>query len=150
MNSLIALLKKEGYQIGVETQGTRNPRWLLQTDAVTISPKPPSSGNTTEPEVLSPLVQDLRRHRVPFSFKVVIFSEEDYRYLKHLYRIFPGPSFDWYVQPGNPDSKDEFPLRQSMERYQEICRQILDDPELSWVKPLPQLHTWLWGNERGV
>ena len=150
MNSLITALKKYGYHIGVETQGTRNPGWLREVDAVTISPKPPSSGNPTSAAAVLPLVRRLQQHRIPFSFKVVLFTEEDFDYMKRLYRQFPGPEYPWYVQPGNSNSKDTFELAQAVSRYEEICQRILQDPELSWVKPLPQLHTWLWGNERGV
>ena len=150
MNSLITVLKKYGYHIGVETQGTRNPGWLREVDAVTISPKPPSSGNPTSAAAVLPLVRRLQQHRIPFSFKVVLFTEEDFDYMNQLYRQFPGPEYPWYVQPGNSNSKDTFELAQAVSRYEEICQRILQDPELSWVKPLPQLHTWLWGNERGV
>lgn len=39
MVELIAALKREGYWIGVETNGTKNPDWLSFVDYVATSPK---------------------------------------------------------------------------------------------------------------
>lgn len=39
MDELVAALKREGYWIGVETNGTNEPDWLTEVDYVACSPK---------------------------------------------------------------------------------------------------------------
>lgn len=39
MDELVDALKAEGYWIGVETNGTKEPRWLAKVDYVACSPK---------------------------------------------------------------------------------------------------------------
>jgi len=148
VESLLVLVRQAGYSIAVETQGTRAPDWIDRVDAVTVSPKPPSSKNETSLETLRPFVEKLAAGGVPFSMKVVVFDDADYAYMKRLYAEYPGPEISWFVQPGNPGGKAD--LADAVGRYEKLCQKVLADPALAWVRVLPQLHTWVWGNRRKV
>lgn len=150
MADLIRLLSREGFVINVETQGTILPDWIGLVSYVTLSPKPPSSGNPTGTDALGRFARKLELLSVPFSFKAVVFDSEDYEYFKGLYRRYPGSEYPWFVQPGNPGTDGELDLKESVENYEALCERVISDPELTHVRVLPQLHTWLWGNEREV
>lgn len=146
MEGLIRVLKTRGYSISLETQATVLPDWIALLDSVTLSPKAPSSGNTTELDSVRRFTVELKRLEIPCSIKVVVFDEVDLEYFKELYRTLP-VDIAWYIQPGNEGG--EFDLLTSIKRYKELMDKALNDEELTDVSVLPQLHTWLWGNGRG-
>lgn len=148
MGDLLTVIKGEGYSIALETQGTVIPLWLDMPDSVVLSPKPPSSGNVTEIELIEKFTDNLDRRGTPYIIKVVVFDDADYNYFKKLYATFaPGRSI-FYIQPGNPGG--EFDLTASIKQYEMLVKKTVEDSELSDVRVLPQLHTWLWGNAREV
>lgn len=150
---LIGLLKKHNIRIGVETQGSRWQDWLMDIDQLTISPKPPSSGMKTDFGVLDIIVdrltQQTAKHHV--SLKVVVFDGADYYYAKNIHARYPGVPF--YLQVGNEDSKtvDDGELtKRLLQKYERLIDRVMIDDEWRDVKVLPQLHTFIWGNKRGV
>ena len=89
-------------------------------------------------------------------FKVVVFDEEDYLFARQLLLEFPG--YRWYLQPGNATPRQDFgdggaaldiDSEELARRCEWLLRRALED---GWsdVTILPQLHTLLWGNKRGV
>lgn len=150
---LIAILKNNNIKIGVETQGSKWQDWLYDIDELTISPKPPSSGMTTDFSMLSDVLEKLRNRNSNqhISLKIVVFNEEDYAYAKQVHAQYPNIPF--YLQVGNDDitSMDNARLiSHLLEKYQALIDRVMIDEELKDVKVLPQLHALVWGNKRGV
>lgn len=153
LDGLIALLKEKNIKIGVETQGSRWQDWFLDIDELTISPKPPSSKMKTNFEVLDQIIQELtdKKHENQFSLKVVVFDQVDYLYAKNVHERYPNVPF--YLQVGNDDSAttdDRQLIGELLKKYERLIDQVIADDELNDVKVLPQLHTYIWGNKRGV
>ncbi|AOH56221.1 7-carboxy-7-deazaguanine synthase QueE [Peribacillus muralis] len=153
LNGLIALLHEHEMKIGVETQGSRWQDWFLDIDELTLSPKPPSSGMNTDFTVLDRIMENLAdgNPNNHVSLKIVVFNEEDYQYAKRIHGRYPGIPF--YLQVGNDDSRtadDQQLIGRLLKKYEELIDKVIADDELNDVKVLPQLHTYIWGNKRGV
>ena len=153
LDGLIAILKEKNMKIGVETQGSRWQDWFLDIDELTISPKPPSSEMKTDVEVLDKIMQELanKRHENQFSLKVVVFDKVDYLYAKNVHKRYPNVPF--YLQVGNDDSAttdDRQLISELLKKFERLIDRVIEDDELNDVKVLPQLHTYIWGNKRGV
>ncbi|MGE7182406.1 7-carboxy-7-deazaguanine synthase QueE [Peribacillus sp. NPDC006672] len=153
LNSLVAILHENKMKIGVETQGSRWQDWFLDIDELTISPKPPSSKMNTDFTVLDQIISNLanRNPENHVSLKVVVFNEEDYQYAKNVHGRYPDIPF--YLQVGNDDSStadDRQLISGLLRKYEELIDKVIADNELNDVKVLPQLHTYIWGNKRGV
>ncbi|MEC0272621.1 MULTISPECIES: 7-carboxy-7-deazaguanine synthase QueE [Peribacillus] len=153
LNGLIAILHENKMKIGLETQGSRWQDWFLDIDELTISPKPPSSGMDTDFTVLDQIISNLanRNPEKHVSLKIVVFNEEDYQYAKHVHGRYPDIPF--YLQVGNDDSRtvdDRQLISGLLKKYEELIDKVIADDELNDVKVLPQLHTYIWGNKRGV
>ncbi|MBY0121685.1 7-carboxy-7-deazaguanine synthase QueE [Bacillus sp. S/N-304-OC-R1] len=149
LNGLIDLLKKNSIKISLETQGSKWQDWFYQIDELTISPKPPSSKMTTNLYILDDIIDKLKSQQI--SLKVVIFNDEDYIYAKNLHQRYPQVPF--YLQVGNDDitSPDQGRLvNRLIDKYSWLIDKVVADFNLNDVKVLPQLHTYIWGNKRGV
>ncbi|TYS65143.1 7-carboxy-7-deazaguanine synthase QueE [Bacillus infantis] len=152
LDKLISLLKKENIQLCLETQGSRWQDWFYSTDQLTISPKPPSSGMITDFEILDDIFERLAdRFTHQVSLKVVIFDENDFEYSKKVMKRYPG--IPLYLQAGNEHlsaaNNDEF-LSQQLKKYSWLIEKAMLEEEMKEVRVLPQLHTFVWGNMRGV
>ncbi|WP_366163445.1 7-carboxy-7-deazaguanine synthase QueE [Bacillus infantis] len=152
LGKLIALLKKENIKLCLETQGSRWQDWFYSIDELTISPKPPSSGMKTDFEILDDIFKRLAdRFTHQVSLKVVIFDENDFEYSKEVMKRYPGIPF--YLQAGNENlsaaNNEEF-LTEQLKKYSWLIEKAMLDDELKEVRVLPQLHTFVWGNKRGV
>lgn len=153
LDALIAILKEHNMKIGIETQGSRWQDWLLDIDEITISPKPPSSGMKTDFTVLSYIIEKLknRNSNQHVSLKIVVFNEEDYLFAKEVHQKFP--TIPFYLQVGNDDihsTDDTRLIHYLLEKYEALINRVIADEDLKDVKVLPQLHTLVWGNKRGV
>jgi len=153
LDALVAILKENGIQIGVETQGSKWQEWLYEIDELTISPKPPSSGMKTNYSVLTDILEKLKKRNSHqhISLKIVVFNEEDYNYAKQVHLRYP--TIPFYLQIGNDDiaTTDNSQLISNLlARYEALIDRVMADEELRDVKVLPQLHTLIWGNKRGV
>lgn len=153
LEELIAILKENDIKVGVETQGSRWQEWLYEIDELTISPKPPSSGMTTDYSVLSEIFEKLKKRNSNqhISLKIVVFNEADNDYAKQIHLRYPMIPF--YLQVGNDDiTTTDNPqlISHLLEKYQALIDKVIADKELKNVRLLPQLHTLVWGNKRGV
>ncbi|WHY58653.1 7-carboxy-7-deazaguanine synthase QueE [Peribacillus simplex] len=153
LSYLIDLLKENNIKIGLETQGSKWQDWFLHIDELTISPKPPSSGMITNFDILDKVIDKLKEkdpsHNV--SLKVVVFDEIDYNYAKKIHLRYPKTPF--FLQVGNEDNKttdNQHLVNQLLQKYEWLLNKVMLDNELKDVKVLPQLHTYIWGNKRGV
>ncbi|WP_223595523.1 7-carboxy-7-deazaguanine synthase QueE [Neobacillus bataviensis] len=153
LDTLIELFKENNIKIGLETQGSRWQDWFVDIDELTISPKPPSSKMETDFSILDTILNRLEgtdpsKH---VSIKVVIFDDQDYDYAKKVYQRYPNVPF--FLQVGNDDlaTTDNLSLvSQLLNKYEWLINKVMDDVEFTNVKVLPQLHTYIWGNKRGV
>lgn len=150
LSSLIEILKANNIKVGLETQGSKWQDWFLEIDELTVSPKPPSSNMKTNFEVLDTILEKLDKNQ-HISLKVVIFDDGDYEYAKQVYQRYPDVPF--FLQVGNDDimtTNQQELITQLLSKYEWLVNKVIDDSEITNVKVLPQLHTYLWGNKRGV
>ncbi|MFP3387767.1 7-carboxy-7-deazaguanine synthase QueE [Brevibacillus sp. SIMBA_040] len=152
LNGLVQLLKEHGIRTAVETQGSKWQSWLHDIDDVTISPKPPSSGMTTDLDNLDQIIHALlASNHQGLSLKVVVFNEDDFAYAQSIHQRYPAVPF--YLQPGNDDLTvaDTVNLRDKLlESFEWLIDRAMEAPDMNDVKVLPQLHALVWGNKRGV
>lgn len=152
MGTLIDLAHAKGVRVGVETQGSRWQDWLNDVDDLTISPKPPSSNMVTNYAILDETIATLRAtSKGTFTLKVVVFNDEDYDYAKAIHHRYPDVPF--FLQVGNDDietTDDQSLIMHLLGKYEWLLNKVSTDHEMNNVRPLPQLHTLVWGNKRGV
>ncbi|MGW8957514.1 7-carboxy-7-deazaguanine synthase QueE [Paenibacillus sp. NPDC055715] len=161
LGELITLLRSQGIATAVETQGSRWQEWLYDIDEVTLSPKPPSSSMSTNWDVLDDIVSRLSNRKItgaspkPYagacSLKVVIFDDTDLEYARIVHERYPHVPL--FLQTGNPDVNTENTgqiAESLLHRYEWLIDRVMDDSRLNDVRVLPQLHTLVWGNKRGV
>ncbi|MGM0845309.1 MAG: 7-carboxy-7-deazaguanine synthase QueE [Bacillota bacterium] len=150
IEELLAVFKEKGISSALETQGSRWQDWFMEIDELTLSPKPPSSGMNTDFEKLDVIIERLRAHN-SYSLKVVIFSEEDLEYAKNLHERYSDVPF--FLQVGNSNITEEAGqqfLSQLITDYETLIDAVMESERLNNVRVLPQLHTYVWGNKRGV
>jgi len=153
LEPLIKILKENEIQIGVETQGSKWQEWLYEIDELTISPKPPSSGMATNYSMLTEIIEKLKNRNSSqhMSLKVVVFNQADYEYAKDMHLRYP--TIPFYLQVGNDEiaeSDSKQLISHLLEKYEALIDKVVEDEKLRNVRVLPQLHTLVWGNKRGV
>lgn len=151
LGELIDVLRAAGTTVALETQGSRWQDWFLRIDELTLSPKPPSSGMTTDWARLAHIIACLKESGGSFSLKIVVFDEADLGFAADAHGRYPGVPF--YLQAGNgmlQEQTREVLLPYLLARYQWLVDRVMAEPRLRRVHVLPQLHTWLWGNKKGV
>jgi 7-carboxy-7-deazaguanine synthase len=150
IEELLAIFKEKGIKSALETQGSKWQDWFMDIDELTLSPKPPSSGMKTDFAVLDAIVQKLKNHK-GYSLKVVIFNDEDMNYAVNLHERYPDVPF--FLQVGNTNlaaGEGEGLLSQLITDYEKLIEAVTESERLNNVRVLPQLHTYVWGNKRGV
>lgn len=149
IGKLVSSLKSLGIKTAVETQGSLWQEWMMEVSDVTISPKPPSSKMETDYDKLDYYIDRLKDQHV--SLKVVVFTEEDLEYAKHIHERYP--EIPMYLQVGNDEVEsveNDSLISHLLDRYEWLIDQAVASETLNDVKVLPQLHTLVWGNKRGV
>ncbi|MDR6123492.1 7-carboxy-7-deazaguanine synthase [Bacillus sp. SLBN-46] len=153
LSYLVNQLKENNIKIGLETQGSKWQDWFFDIDELTISPKPPSSEMHTDFATLDTIIQKLKitKSNNHVSLKVVVFDDQDYDYAKKVHLRYHDTPF--FLQVGNDDIKssdNQQLVNQLLHKYEWLIDKVMLDNELKNVKVLPQLHTYIWGNKRGV
>lgn len=145
-----------GY-VTVETQGSKWKDWLRDVDALTISPKPPSSTmiNGTD---FARFMRLANESGVQKSLKVVVFDGADYEFAVRVHETYPLVPF--YLSCGTamgglsgkwvpPDFDKEEPIA----RFQNIRRH---HPDTNWSpttyveRPWELMARWKWLVEKAV
>lgn len=154
LEDLIDLGHRHGYTFTIETQGSVAQPWFAKLDYLTLSPKPPSSKQVTRWDRLDRCVavatDELNAQAVQVSLKVVVFDEEDYGYARSVAERYP--ALPLYLQAGNhtpPQHAQEIDIPGILDRMDWLIQRTITDRWYT-VTVLPQLHTLLWGNRRGV
>ncbi|MBM7586913.1 7-carboxy-7-deazaguanine synthase [Bacillus pakistanensis] len=152
LNELLDIFQMNEVASALETQGSRWQDWFLEIDDLTISPKPPSSGMVTNFHVLDDIISKLSQSsQGKYSLKVVVFDDEDLEYASKVHHRYPNVPF--YIQTGNPivsENNDEVLIQTLLQRFEALTDQVMSRKDLLNVRVLPQLHTLIWGNKRGV
>lgn len=149
IGELVELCHDHGWKVGVETQASIWQDWLMEIDDITLSPKPPSSGMKTDLGKLDVFIENLADRNA--SLKVVVFDEKDFNYAETLHLRYPAVPF--FLQVGNDDSTttdDTRLVSNLLERYEWLIGLSIGSAIMNDAKVLPQLHTLVWGNKRGV
>lgn len=149
IGELIHQLAELNIETAIETQGTIWQEWLPMITDVTISPKPPSSGMDTDFEKLDVFFEHLTKEQA--SLKVVVFDDVDFGYAEEVHKRYPEIPF--YLQVGNPDASttnDQALLSDLLTRYEWLIDKAVAAESMNNARVLPQLHTLVWGNKRGV
>lgn len=149
IQELVDLFESKNIKTALETQGSRFQPWMTQIDDLTISPKPPSSNMKPNLEILDDVIAQC----VPSSLnlKVVIFDDEDYEFAKMIHHRYP--TLPFYLQVGNPYLDGEHidnHTAKLLERYENLVDRVMESTDMNNVYVLPQLHTLLWSNKKGV
>lgn len=141
LGPLVERLHAAGRKVAVETQGSVYRPWLERCDVVTVSPKPPSAGMATDDARLARFVA------LPQSnLKVVVFDDADFTYARDIHLRYPEKPF--YLQPGNAVGSDD--TAALLAKLDWLAQRAMADPAMADVVVLPQLHTLMYGNRRGV
>jgi 7-carboxy-7-deazaguanine synthase len=153
LSSLVDLLKENNIKICLETQGSKWQDWFLQIDELTLSPKPPSSKMITDYIFLDSLMDRLKENNSTqnVSLKIVIFDDLDYEYAKSIHNRYPHVPF--FLQVGNDDivtAENDQLVSALLNKFEWLIEKVTMDADLKNVRVLPQLHTYIWGNKRGV
>lgn len=153
LSSLVELLKENQINICLETQGSKWQDWFLDIHALTLSPKPPSSGMKTDFGMLDEIVDRLAEKGAiqNASLKIVVFDDVDYEYAKMVHKRYPELPF--FLQVGNDDIDTEARnklMSSLVDKYERLINKVMVDIEMNNVRVLPQLHVYIWGNKRGV
>lgn len=148
IQSLVDLLQTHQIYTALETQGSKFQSWMRQIDDLTISPKPPSSGMHQNLEVLDKVIEQCVTSTL--NLKVVVFDEADYTFAQSIHQRYPHLPF--YLQVGNPFLQEEVDHHTDklLMRYETLIDRVMTDASMNNVYVLPQLHTLLWSNKKGV
>lgn len=139
--ALVARLHAAGRRVAVETQGTIYRPWLADCEVVTVSPKPPSSGMPTSYTRLDRFAALPR-----VNLKVVVFDETDYDYARAIHIRYPSVSLT--LQVGNAVGEDS--TEALLRKLDWLAQRAMRDEAMGDTLVLPQLHTLMYGNRRGV
>ncbi|MFT3691104.1 7-carboxy-7-deazaguanine synthase QueE [Paenirhodobacter sp.] len=144
---LIAMGRAKGYRFACETQGSVARDWFAALDMLVLSPKPPSSGETTDWAKFDACLA--AAGDAPRVMKIVVFDDADLDYARTAAARHPELSL--CLQPGNPESDPDTPV--SLDALAARLEWLVDRTiGAGWLRPriLPQLHVLIWGNKRGV
>jgi len=156
LGDLTRRLRLSGFKVAVETQGTRFADWLYDVDLVTVSPKGPSAGNVTPLASVAEFVPLHRSRAGSLAFKVVIFNDDDYEYAAQVHAAHPRVPF--YLSVGTymgglqGDYGSGVPLDDAASivgRWRQLIERVAADRRFGDVAAFAQLHTLVWGHERG-
>ena len=149
IQELVDLFETKNIYSALETQGSKFQPWMTQIDDLTISPKPHSSKMKPNLLVLDEVIEQCKHDTL--NLKVVIFDDEDYDFAKMIHHRYP--SIPFYLQVGNPYLDGEHVAQHTeklLSLYEDLVTRVMESSDMNNVYVLPQLHTLLWSNKKGV
>ena len=150
LKELVTGLHGNWIKVAVETQGTYWKDWVGECDVITVSPKGPGMGERCDRKQLDYFCTKLRYHS-GFNLKIVCFEDGDLELARELHVKYP--LIPLYLSVGNSAISNDVapltPLRNTLlTRLRWLAETVVQDPLLTGVLVLPQLHTLIWGNEK--
>ena len=160
LSDLIDELHANKFVVHIETQGTVAPKWLQDIEAISISPKAPSSGSYTELYKLMTVLDKVAAKHIWKAIKVVvdIDNEEDWKYVNDIAMLFPEVDIDigripLIIQVKDDMTKD-FNLEDYANTYKKTVEKYLDKVKKGKIRGgiriLPQMHKIIWNRKEGV
>lgn len=148
IQDLVDLFEEKLIYTALETQGSKFQPWMRQINDLTISPKPPSSNMKPNIDILDSVIEQCIESTL--NLKVVIFDDDDYEFAKMIHHRYPNIPF--YLQVGNPYLDDDVDnhTEKLLSRYEALVDRVMASNDMNQVYVLPQLHTLLWSNKKGV
>lgn len=148
IQDLVDLFEEKQIYTALETQGSKFQPWMRQINDLTISPKPPSSNMKPNIDILDSVIEQCIESTL--NLKVVIFDDDDYEFAKMIHHRYPNIPF--YLQVGNPYLDDDVGnhTEKLLSRYEALVDRVMASNDMNQVYVLPQLHTLLWSNKKGV
>ncbi len=163
-----AVVDDPRWKVALETQGTIWQDWIPNCDVITVSPKGPGMGEKFEPDKFGVFVTNLTNEagqlHKGFYIKIVYFDQRDLELCVEIMERWPILRDHMYLSVGNP--LPPLPLKDGetdpnepdistyrnmlLDRYRQGIDVVLSDRRLKSVKFLPQLHTLVWANKKGV
>lgn len=164
---LIDDFTRQHISVAIETQGSIIPRWLSKCELVTFSPKPPSFENKDVLNNIINFIEFVSRNETnceAIDIKIPIIKEEDITFAKKYLAVTKMANsmlkqkqeknlrhLRLYLSVGNTNINSDKPIRDDiLEAYEKLIDEVVHDKELDSVYVLPQLHTLVWGNKKGV
>src|SRR5262249_38484271 len=146
LGALIALGKERRHRFALETQGSIASDWFSDLEWLVLSPKPPSSGMTTDWNALDACLA-AAAGKPSTILKIVVFDEADYDYARGVAARYP--SLPIFLSVGNHTPHEPVDQPGLLARFRWLVDKVARD---RWFEAtvLPQLHVLVWGNERGV
>lgn len=144
-SELLVQGREWGHTFTMETQGTYARAWFPFLDHLCLSPKPPSSGMITDVAklercvALGPVDETI--------LKIVVFDDTDYAYARNIAGCFP--QLPCFLQVGNSSPTGNVAAADLLGKLKWLTEKVVADQWFD-ARVLPQLHTLMWGNERGV
>lgn len=151
LRELVGALHSAGFQVSVETQGSRWASWLHDVDRLTISPKPPSSGMATarHAEQLEDFMTEVMSASASKAIlKFVVFDESDLAWAEQVAGRWGG--LPLYLSAGTPVPAGDDVREAVGERFRWLCETVAARTSLSHARVLPQLHVIAWKGATGV
>lgn len=151
LGELVELLHARNFGVAVETQGSRWKDWLAKVDHLTVSPKPPSSGEvgTRQSIQVENFLSRLYMEGASASLKIVVFDEADL-----AWALETADAYAWlpFFLSCGTDSQGGESLQDTAERYRWLCEAVAsaDRPSSRRARVFPQLHVIAWAHRRGV
>jgi 7-carboxy-7-deazaguanine synthase len=150
LGELIARGKARGHRFALETQGSIAGDWFSALEWLVLSPKPPSSGMTSDWTALDACLDaalDAVGRGPATVLKVVVFDAADYAYARDVAARYP--SLPIFLSVGNHTPHEPVDQPGLLARFRWLVDKVARD---RWFEAtvLPQLHVLVWGNERGV
>lgn len=144
LGGVIELGRGKGHRFALETQGSIARSWFRDLDWLVLSPKPPSSGMSTDWGALAECIA-AASDGPQCALKIVVFDDQDYAWARAAAGQYP--DLPLYLQVGNPSpaENDEGAaepapdVKDLMARYEWLVGKVAAD---RWFAPsiLPQLH----------
>ena len=145
LSELISLGKAKGYRFAMETQGSISAPWFAQLDYLTLSPKPPSSKMKFDQIRFDTTLHNAQDINV--SLKIVVADDADLAWAAEIKQQYP--QLPLYLQPCNLELEGNPSLDSLTTKTLNLVEEVM---QRGWFDAtvLPQLHVYLWGNEKGV
>jgi len=145
LSELIELGKAKGYTFAMETQGSVSEPWFASLDYLTLSPKPPSSKMKFDKMRFDIALEQAGNANK--TLKIVIADQDDLKWAEEMKTLYP--SLPLYLQPCNLELEGAPSIDTLTSKTLNLIDEVI---QRGWFDTivLPQLHVYLWGNEKGV
>ncbi len=151
LGGLVASFHDRGYEVAVETQGSRWKAWLADVECLVVSPKGPSSGMDSQVARahLADFVARAQGSSAHTTLKVVVFDDADLEYARWIAERFAG--LELYLSVGTPVGGDDAPtVGLVLKRLRWLSEAVATDRVFRRARVSAQQHVLTWGTRQGV